>query len=107
MSQSANTSELAQMEAPSESVNPEHGLPESFGEGFWGRLLFWIAVSFSTFQIITSFGIPLDQPFIASLSLTHLFAVTMVAWAAWLIGLAVRRRSIIDGAMAWIAIAVA
>ena len=107
MSQGVNTSELAQMEAPSESVNPEHGLPESFGEGFLGRLLFWIAVSFSTFQIITSFGIPLDQPFIAGLSLTHLFAVTMVAWAAWLIGLVLRRRSIVDGIMAWVAVAVA
>jgi TRAP transporter 4TM/12TM fusion protein len=107
MSQGVNTSELAQMEAPSEAVNPEHGLPESFGEGFLGRLLFWIAVGFSTFQIITSFGIPLDQPFIAGLSLTHLFAVTMAAWAAWLIGLAVRRRSIVDGIMAWIAVAVA
>lgn len=107
MSQGVNTSELAQMEAPSEAVNPEHGLPESFGEGFLGRLLFWIAVSFSTFQIITSFGIPLDQPFIAGLSLTHLFAVTMVAWAAWLIGLGVRRRSIVDGVMAWIAVAAA
>lgn len=107
MSQGVNTSELAQMEAPAESVNPEHGLPESFGEGFLGRLLFWIAVAFSTFQIITSFGIPLDQPFIAGLSLTHLFAVTMAAWAAWLIGLAVRRRSIVDGLMAWVAIAAA
>ena len=105
MSQRANASELAQMEAPSESVNPEHGLPESFGEGFLGRLLFWIAVSFSTFQIITSFGIPLDKPFIASVSLTHLWAVTMVAWAAWVIGLAVRGRSVVDGVLAWIAIA--
>jgi TRAP transporter 4TM/12TM fusion protein len=105
MSQGVNNSELAQMEAPAETVNPEHGLPESFGEGFLGRLLFWIAVSFSTFQIITSFGIPLDQPFVAGVSLTHLWAVTMVAWAAWLIGLAVRRRSIVDGALAWLAIA--
>ena len=105
MSQGVNTSEIAQMEAPAESVNPEHGLPESFGEGLTGRLLFWIAVSFSTFQIITSFGIPLDQPFIAGLSLTHLWGVAMVAWAAWLIGLAVRRRSIVDGAMAWLAVA--
>ena len=55
------------MEAPAESVNPEHGLPEGFGEGLTGRLLFWIAVSFSTFQIITAFGIPLDQPFIGGL----------------------------------------
>src|SRR5919107_2194894 len=100
MSQAANSAELARMEAPAETANPEHGLPESFGEGFLGRLLFWIAVSFSTFQIITSFGIPLDQPFIAGLSLTHIFAVTMVAWAAWLVGLAVRRRSIVDGALA-------
>lgn len=105
MSQGVNNSELAQMEAPSESINPEHGLPESFGEGFLGRLLFWIAVSFSTFQIITSFGIPLDQPFIAGLSLIHLWAITMLAWAAWLIGLAVRRRSIVDGTLAWLAIA--
>ena len=105
MSQGVNTSEIAQMEAPAESANPEHGLPESFGEGLTGRLLFWIAVSFSTFQIITSFGIPLDQPFIAGLSLTHLWGVAMVAWAAWLIGRAVRRRSIVDGAMAWLAVA--
>jgi len=107
MSQSANTSELAQMEAPSESVNPEHGLPESFGEGFWGRLLFWIAVSFSTFQIITSFGIPLDQPFIAGASLFHILGVVMAAWAAWLIVQAVRRRGILDGVLGWLAVAIA
>lgn len=105
MSQGVNSSELAQMEAPAETVNPEHGLPESFGEGLLGRLLFWIAVAFSTFQIITSFGIPLDQPFVAGLSLTHLWAVTMAAWAVWLIGLAVRRRSILNGVLAWIAVA--
>ncbi len=105
MSQGTNTSELAQMEAPSESVNPEHGLPESFGEGLLGRLLFWIAVSFSTFQIVTSFGIPLDQPFIAGASLFHILTVVMVAWAAWLIVLGVRRRSLVDGIMAWLAIA--
>ncbi len=107
MSQSANTSELAQMEAPAETVNPEHGLPESFGEGFWGRLLFWIAVSFSTFQIITSFGIPLDQPFIAGASLFHILVVVMVAWAAWLAVLATRRRGILDGVLGWLSVAIA
>jgi TRAP transporter 4TM/12TM fusion protein len=107
MSQSANTSELAQMEAPAESVNPEHGLPESFGEGFWGRLLFWIAVSFSTFQIITSFGIPLDQPFFLGVSLFQILFVVMAAWAAWLIVLALRRKNFIDSLLGWIAIAVA
>ena len=91
MSQGANTSELAQMEAPSESVNPEHGLPESFGEGLLGRLLFWIAVSFSTFQIVTSFGVPLDRPFLAGLTLNHFLAVAMAAWAVWLAAQGARR----------------
>ncbi|KLK90397.1 C4-dicarboxylate ABC transporter [Microvirga vignae] len=107
MSQSTDTSELAQMEAPAETINPEHGLPESFGEGFWGRLLFWIAVSFSTFQIITSFGIPLDQSFIAGASLFHIVGVVMVAWAAWLIVLAARRRTVVEGILGWLAVAVA
>ena len=85
----------------------EHGLPESFGEGLTAGILFWIAVSFSTFQIITSFGIPLDAPFISSMTLNHFLAVAMAAWAAWLIRQAVRRRSVVDGALAWLAIAVA
>src|SRR5690349_14035170 len=105
MSQGANTSEIAQMEAPSETVNPEHGLPESFGEGIFGRVLFWIAVAFSIFQIVTSFGIPLDQPFVAGLSLTHFLAVAMAAWAAWLVLKGVRRLSIIDGVLAFLAVA--
>lgn len=107
MSQGVNTSELAQMEAPSETMNPEHGLPESFGVGFWGSLLFWIAVAFSTFQIVTSFGIPLDQPFILGASLTHLLAVAMAAWAVWLVVLAARRQDALNGVLAWLAIAVA
>ncbi|UOM35048.1 TRAP transporter permease [Acuticoccus sp. I52.16.1] len=45
-----------------ELQNPEHGLPESFGAGWPGRILFWIAVAFSTFQIVTAFGVPLDRP---------------------------------------------
>ncbi len=58
MSQGETVSEVAKMEAPAVVINPEHGLPESFGEGLVGRILFWIAVSFSTFQVVTSFGIP-------------------------------------------------
>src|SRR5918995_3865572 len=107
MSQGANTSDLAQMEAPSESVNPEHGLPESFGEGLLGRLLFWIAVSFSTFQIVTSFGVPLDLRFLAGLTLNHFLAVAMVAWAAWLVVQGLRRRNVADGVLAWLAVAAA
>src|SRR5215207_1798250 len=109
MSQGANTSELAQMEAPSESVNPEHGLPESFGEGLLGRLLFWIAVSFSTFQIVTSFGIPLDKSFTEGVSLNyfHILGVAMAAWALWLLAQRMRRRDVTDGVLAWLAIAAA
>ncbi len=41
--------------APSSTqVDPEHGLPPGFGDGFAGRLLFWIAVAFSVFQIAIS-----------------------------------------------------
>jgi TRAP transporter 4TM/12TM fusion protein len=90
-----------------ELQNPEHGFPENFGAGLFGRLLFWIAVSFSTFQIITSFGIPLDRPFIAGLTLAHLFATALVAWGAWLVFARSRGRSVVDGAMALAAILVA
>ncbi len=38
---------------PSE-VDIEHHLPPGWGEGFSGRLLFWIAIAFSCFQIGTS-----------------------------------------------------
>lgn len=40
--------------APGAVVDPEHGLPPGFGAGQMGRLLFWIAVAFSAFQIAIS-----------------------------------------------------
>jgi TRAP transporter 4TM/12TM fusion protein len=90
-----------------ELQNPEHGFPENFGAGALGRLLFWTAVSFSTFQIITSFGIPLDRPLIAGLTLAHFFTTALVAWGAWLVFARSRGRSVVDGAMALAAILVA
>ncbi|MBL0405888.1 TRAP transporter permease [Microvirga aerilata] len=90
-----------------ELQNPEHGFPENFGAGPLGRLLFWIAVSFSTFQIITSFGIPLDRPLIAGLTLAHFFATALVVWGAWLALAFSRGRSAVDDAMALVAILVA
>jgi TRAP-type uncharacterized transport system fused permease subunit len=105
MSQGVNASEIAQMEAPSETINPEHGLPESFGAGMAGRILFWIAVAFSIFQIVTSFGIPLDLPFVGGLTLIHFLAVAMAAWAGWLVLQGARQRSIADGVIAWLAVA--
>jgi hypothetical protein len=72
MSQGVNASEVAALEQPSTPANPEHGLPENFGAGIAGQLLFWIAVAFSTFQIVTAFGIPLDRPIFANISLIYL-----------------------------------
>ncbi|HZH53648.1 MAG TPA: TRAP transporter permease [Microvirga sp.] len=106
MSQGVNASEVAQLEAPSTPANPEHGLPENFGEGLLGRLLFWIAVSFSTFQVVTAFGIPLDRPLVAGLTMIHIIGGVFVAWAAWLVLARVRGRSVVDGALALLTLAV-
>ena len=89
-----------------ELQNPEHGLPENFGAGWPGRLLFWLAVTFSTFQIVTAFGVPLDR--------TIAFGVTplALAWAALGAGAlyvgwaAARRRPVLDGLFAVITLAI-
>ncbi|MGO4573526.1 TRAP transporter permease [Microvirga sp. 2TAF3] len=106
MSEAVNESEVAQMEAPSAPTNPEHGLPENFGQGLLGSLLFWIAVSFSTFQVITAFGIPLDRPFFAGISMIHVIGAAFVAWAAWLAYRRMAGHSVVNGALALIALAV-
>ena len=106
MSHGVNASEIAQLETPSSpSINPEHGLPESFGAGLSGRILFWIAIAFSIFQIVTSFGIPLDRPFIAGATLIHFLTVAMVVWAAWLVLQFARGQRAVDGILAWLAVA--
>ncbi|HEU6442148.1 MAG TPA: TRAP transporter permease, partial [Microvirga sp.] len=81
MSQGMNASEIATLEQPSAPSNPEHGLPESFGEGIPGKFLFWIAVAFSAFQIVTAFGIPLDRPIFGNVSALYLTGAAFVAWA--------------------------
>jgi TRAP transporter 4TM/12TM fusion protein len=107
MSQGVNASEVATLEAPSTPMaNPEHGLPENFGEGLLGRLLFWIAVSFSTFQIVTAFGIPLDRPLFANVTLMYLIGAAFVAWAGWLVFLRLKGRSVVSGVLAILALAV-
>ncbi|MBF9234736.1 TRAP transporter permease [Microvirga alba] len=106
MSQGVNASEVTQMEAPSEAVNPEHGLPENFGHGLLGRLLFWIAVSFSTFQIVTAFGIPLDRPILAGVTLLHTVGAAFVMWAAWLAALRIKGESVANGALALLCLGV-
>jgi TRAP transporter 4TM/12TM fusion protein len=102
---------LERMEAPAEPVaaaaNPEHGLPESFGEGWLGRLLFWTAVSFSIFQVVTSFGVPLDRPLAAGLTLLRVIGAALVLWAVFLVVQRLRGRAVWDGAIALVAVALA
>jgi len=107
MSQGMNASEIAALEQPSTPANPEHGLPENFGEGIPGKFLFWIAVAFSAFQIVTAFGIPLDRPIFGNISALYLVGAAFVAWAGWLVFLRLKGRSVIDGALALLSLAVA
>lgn len=89
-----------------ELQNPEHGLPESFGVGLSGLILFWIAAAFSSFQIVTAFGIPLDRPLVGGLTLIHLTAAAFVVWAGWLVLQHSRGRDVLDGAIALAALLV-
>ncbi len=87
--------------------NPEHGLPESFGEGWRGRILFWIAVSFSIFQIVTSFGVPLDRPLVGGLTLIWVTTAALVVWAGYLVWQRIRGLPVLDGVLALAAVALA
>ena len=82
----------------------ESGLTDDlFTAGLMGRLLFWVAVAFSAFQLVTGFGIPLDKDFFAfapGLDLTALAAVALAAGACKVIWDAVKGRNIVDGVLA-------
>lgn len=65
--------------------DPEHGLPATFGTGWKGRLLFWIAVAFSCFQIVTAFGIPLDIRLVGSATWLTPIVLIRAAFAIWLV----------------------
>ncbi len=69
--------------------DPEHGLPATFGTGWKGRLLFWIAVAFSCFQIVTAFGIPLDTRLVGSANWLTPIALIRAAFAVWLVWIVV------------------
>ncbi|MCW1839791.1 TRAP transporter permease [Prosthecomicrobium hirschii] len=68
---------------PSHADNPEIHLPEDFGPGLGGTILFWIGVAFSTFQIVTAFGIPLDKPFLPGLDAIRASGGFLILWAVW------------------------
>jgi len=86
--------------APQESAGPlvddvAGHLSLEWGEGRTGKLIFYIAIAFSIFQIITSFGVPLDKPFFASLpklDLLLLIRAALLIWLAYLAFLALKRK---------------
>jgi TRAP transporter 4TM/12TM fusion protein len=88
-------------EAPAVVVDPEHGMPPGFGSGWQGRLLFWIAVAFSLFQIATAFNVPLDHRF-AGVTLVDLLRVTMLGWLLWVAVKAAQSRPWLGMLLAWI-----
>ncbi|KFC74135.1 TRAP transporter, 4TM/12TM fusion protein precursor [Bosea sp. LC85] len=85
--------------------DPEHGLPATFGNGWKGRLLFWIAVAFSAFQIVTAFGIPLDFRVIETVSwLTPITLIRagFVLWLGWIILSVLRGRVMGEAVIAFL-----
>ncbi len=88
-----------------ELQNPEHGLPR-FRRGLVGRLLFWLAVAFSTFQIVTAFGVPLDRAIVFGVTPLDLAWAALAAGALFIGWAAARRRPALDGLFAVVALAI-
>ena len=87
--------------------DPEHGLPATFGSGWKGRVLFWIAVAFSLFQVVTAFGIPLDFRILERvdwLTPITVIRVGFVLWFAWIVLSALRGRPMGEAAIAFLAL---
>ncbi len=82
--------------------NPEMHLPENFGPGYSGKLLFWIAIAFAAFQIVTAFGIPIDRDLGLGITLIRIAAAGFVLWAALIVFRAVRGQEWIGGLVAFV-----
>lgn len=84
----------------------EAGLTDDlFKAGVDGRLLFWIAVAFSSFQLVTGFGIPLDKDFLPGLDLSLIAGIALVLGALRVGWHALEKRDVRDGLLALIVLA--
>jgi TRAP transporter 4TM/12TM fusion protein len=92
------------LEKPTQDINPEMSLPENFGEGVTARVLFWIAIAFSTFQIVTAFGIPLDRDFVPGVDIVALVTVALGLWAIKIAADVARKRPVQEALFAILAI---
>ncbi|ALA16655.1 C4-dicarboxylate ABC transporter [Chelatococcus sp. CO-6] len=87
------------------TVNAEHGMPEGFGAGATARILFWIAVAFSFFQIVTAFGIPLDRDFLPGVDLIVVTGAVFALWAVKIAVDAARGRPVAEALYAFVPLA--
>jgi TRAP transporter 4TM/12TM fusion protein len=84
----------------------EAGLTDDlFKAGAAGHLLFWVAVAFSIFQLVTGFGIPLDKDFLPGIDLARLAGVALALGAAKVGWDVLKHRKIAEGLLALIALA--
>lgn len=84
----------------------EAGLTDDlFAAGGNGRLLFWIAVAFSTFQLVTGFGIPLDKDFAPGIDLAVLAGIALALGALKVGWDALKGRAFREGLLALVVLA--
>ena len=70
-----------------------------------GRLLFWIAVAFSAFQVVTAFGVPLDKAIISTApQVTMIVAIRIMfaLWLGWIVAQLLKRRPVMDAILAFV-----
>jgi TRAP transporter 4TM/12TM fusion protein len=85
----------------------EAGLTDDlFAAGVTGRLLFWVAVAFSAFQLVTGFGIPLDKDFVPGINLARLAGIALTAGALKVGWDALKRRDVREGLLALLTLGV-
>ncbi len=89
------------------AIDPEHGIPADHGDGFGGRLFYWISVAFAAFQVVTAFSIPLDKPIVGGLTAIHFTAGAFTLWAVWIAVAALRGRLGLDAPLAFASLLVA
>ncbi|MEZ5830187.1 MAG: TRAP transporter permease [Dongiaceae bacterium] len=85
----------------------ESGLNQDlFSAGGTGRLLFWVSIAFSTFQLVTGFGIPLDKDFLPGFDLARLAGAALVLGAIKVGWDALKRRNVREGLLALVTLAI-
>jgi TRAP transporter 4TM/12TM fusion protein len=94
------------LERPTPAENPEMHLPEDFGPGLAGKLLFWIAVAFATFQIVTAFSIPINRDIVLGITLIHVAGAGFAVWAASIARRALRGDAVAEGLVALVSMLV-